>query len=227
MKKILTGAFILALTIGTANAQTNAAEKHKGHQRENKMNGYKNLNLSPDQKARMKTIHADFKKQEQDLKKQDNLTVAEMKKRQEALHKSFRTQSETILTADQKATLAKNTADWKAKNKDGKRAMNKDEKGMAERKNSAGEKGVNRQKELQKDLTLTADQQTKMKEIRTDYKAKLESVRADNSLTQDQKKEKGKELMKSEQQAMKTVLTKEQMEKMQAARKEHGGRNTK
>jgi Spy/CpxP family protein refolding chaperone len=227
MKRILTFAFVVLFTIGAAQAQTTSKEKHKGHKQENKM-AYDKLNLSADQQARMKVVSENFKKQAEELKKQDNLTVAEMKERREALQKEHKAQVEAILTADQKAQMAKMRSERKQKGKVGNKGLKENRDTLTR----AGKPMLDRSAkkggpELGKELNLTADQQAKMKEIRKDYKSKIELVKNDNALTQDQKKTKLKDLMKQQQEQVKMILTKEQIEKMQSLRKERPAKNTK
>ena len=62
MKKLITGAFVLALAIGSAEAQT-VSPKEKGHKKEHKMHRAVGLNLSEDQKAQLKTLHEQEKKE--------------------------------------------------------------------------------------------------------------------------------------------------------------------
>ncbi len=135
---------------------------------------------------------------------------------------------EAILTAEQKAQIAKMRSKGKQGNKMGKREIKGDRdtltrtgKPMQDR--SAKKTGV----EFGKELNLTADQQAKMKEIRKDYKIKIESVKNDNALSQEQKKDRMKELMKRQQEQVKMILTKEQIEKMQSLKKDRPVKNTK
>ncbi len=227
MKRILTSALVILFTIGALQAQTTTKEKHKGHKQEQKM-AYHKLNLSADQQARMKMVREDFKKQTEELKKQDNLTVAEMKKRREALHKEHKANVEAILTADQKPQIAKMKSEGKQRGKVSKKEFN----GARDTLTRAGKpiQGRSAKKggpELGKELNLTTDQQAKMKEIRKEYKNKLESVRNDDALTQEQKKTRIKELMKQQQEQVKMILTKEQIEKMESLKKERPAKNTK
>jgi Spy/CpxP family protein refolding chaperone len=151
-----------------------------------------------------------------DLKKQDQLTVAEMKQRRQALQDEHKSQIKAILTPAQKDQLAKMQADRKAINKEGKGRPNK--KGQA-----FGKKGD----DFQKELNLTEEQQEKVSKIRSDYRTKMQNLRSDNSITQDQKKAKMQELMKQQQEELRSVLTKEQFEKMKSIRQEQRARNTK
>ncbi len=227
MKRILTSALLIILSIGASQAQTTSKEKHKGHKQEHKM-AYDKLNLTADQQARMKQVNEAFKKQSEELRKQDNLTVAEMKKRREALQKEHKTQAEAILTADQKAQIAK----ARSEGKQGDKMGNREFKGNRDTLTRAGRPMQDRNAKrngatLEKELNLTADQQAKMKEIRKEYKAKIEAIKTDNALSQDQKKTKMQELMKQQQEQVKMILTKEQIEKMQSLRKERPAKNTK
>lgn len=214
MKKIFTSALILALTIGAAQAQTTPG-KQQGHKKEHKM-AHDQLNLSAEQKTSMKKINEDFRKKMEDLKKQDQLTVAEMKQRRQALQEQHQSQIQAILTPAQKDQMAKMKANRNTMNKEGKARF--DRKGKA-----FGNKGA----DLQKELNLTESQQEKVAKIRSNYRTKMQDLRSDNTLSQDQKKAKMQELMKQQQEEVKSVLSKEQIEKMKSLRQEQRARNTK
>ena len=216
MKRIITSALVLALTIGAAQAQTtdSQGQKKHHHNKEHRM-AFDKLNLTADQKSQLKSIREDYRKQFADLKKQDQLTVADMKIRRQELHKQFREKMESVLTPAQKDQLAKIRADWKANHKDG--TAWKGHKG----------RGFHNGAELQKKLDLSQDQVAQLTKIRSDFRSQFQSIRNDNSLTQDQKKDKMKSLMKQQKEQMKTVLTKEQLEKFQSLKKERSNRDTK
>lgn len=214
MKKIVTSAFIIALTIGAVQAQT-TPDKQQGQRKEHKM-AHDQLNLSEEQKANMQKIREDFKKKMDELKKQDQITVAEMKQRRQALQEQHKAQVDAILTPAQKDQLAKMKTERKNMNREGKGRFHK-----------GGHAFGSRGADLQKELKLTADQQQKVAKIRSDFRTKMQALRSDNSVSLDQKKEKMQELMKQHQEEMKTVLTKEQMEKVKSLRQEKRARNTK
>jgi len=81
-----------------------------------------------------------------------------------------------------------------------------------------------RLKSLTEKLSLTEEQQTKVKEIYAKSGPELRELRAKGreSLSDDDKK-KMRELMKSQMQEIGAVLTPEQKEKMKEMRKESGG----
>ncbi|HSV11408.1 MAG TPA: hypothetical protein VLI68_11590 [Hanamia sp.] len=82
---------------------------------------------------------------------------------------------------------------------------------------------------MMNNLNLTADQKAKMKELRENGKQQREAISNDASLTQDQKKEKMKELHKTQSDKMNSILTPEQqatwkanMQQMKQNRKMNG-----
>lgn len=69
-------------------------------------------------------------------------------------------------------------------------------------------------------LNLTADQKSQMKALHQDMKQQREGIMNDESLTADQKKQKMKELRKSQSEKMNTILTPDQQTKMKELRKQ-------
>jgi|GEM_PF-872510 len=231
MKRIFTSALVLALAIGGANAQTTSTEKGKGMKKEQKGQRkgnhgkmYDQLNLTADQKSRLQTLRDDYKRQSEELRNNTTLTAEQKQTRRKELHQQFRTQSSAILTPAQREQAEKMKAEWKANGKAGK--FNKGE-GSKRGHAGAGRGFEGRGEAFQKDLNLTQEQQTKMQQIRTDFRSKFEALRNDNALTQEQKRAKMQELMQSQQAQFKSILTKEQIEKLESQKKERSSRNTR
>lgn len=241
MKRLFTSALILALSIGAAQAQQTNPGKAEGHKKEHrghhgdhkdgKGGGFEKLNLSADQKAKMQSLKEEFKKESQALKAQENtLTAAQMQEKRKALHEKHQAQMQALLTKEQKDQIAQMKAEHK-----GAAQARKGDKGRFDssargpREGFRGKKGPggDRGAEFAKELNLTADQQTRMQQIRTDFRSKMEAVRNNSSLTQEQKRTQFQALAKAQQEQMKSVLTKEQIEKMQSLRKERPAKNTK
>lgn len=78
--------------------------------------------------------------------------------------------------------------------------------------------------EMYKDLNLTKDQETKIKAINEEQRGKFQELRNDNSLSDDARNEKRKEMMKDRQEKINAVLTKDQQDKLAAKMKERGNR---
>lgn len=238
MKKILTSALILALSIGAAQAQQSTTGKGKGHQKEHrdhrmdhKGQGHEKLNLTADQKVKMQALKEEHKKEAQALKAQENtLTVAQMKEQRKALHEKHKTQMQALLTKEQKEQIAQMKAEHKASaqaRKGGKARFDSTARGPRDGFRGQKGSGMQRGADFAQELNLTAEQKAKMQQIRTDFRSKMEAVRNDNSLTQEQRRTRFQELTRAQQEQIKSILTKEQIEKMQSLRKERPARNTK
>jgi Spy/CpxP family protein refolding chaperone len=212
MKRIITSALVIMLAIGGAQAQSTIPDKHKGHKKEHNKS-FDDLNLSADQKARLQSIREDFKKQSQELKNNSSFSAEQKQARRKELHQQLRSQMESVLTPAQKEQMNKNKAEWKGQKKEAKKEGKKDNKQVRG-------KGMKKGQDVQKELGLSTDQRQKMQQLRSDFRNKFSSLRSDNSLTQEQKKTKTQELMKQQQSAMKSILTPEQIEKMQSQRKQ-------
>ncbi|HWR33768.1 MAG TPA: hypothetical protein VN451_09585 [Chitinophagaceae bacterium] len=206
MKKLILSALVVSLAVA-AKAQEIPERKmhrppmmhqlHKGH---HPMPGMvmPKLNLTDDQKEKFKAQHESFRKQMEELKKNENITIKEWKSRMENLRKDNKTKLDGILTADQKAQIEKMKAEHKAiQEVDAKARMEK----------------------MKIHLGLTDEQSEKIKKNRDEMGQKMKALREDEKMDGDKKKEKMKELMKEQKEKMKSILTEEQMKKMQEGRK--------
>jgi len=213
MKRILTGALVFMLFAGSAQAQSKQ-DTARHHHKDGREMMAKQLNLTADQQAKLKTIHENERKEMEALKTK-SLTADQFKTQRKDLHKKYQGQVQEVLTPAQKAQM---------------------ETFMAERKQNGGKKGqwqkggndmTKRGGEFQKELNLTQTQKDQLSKMRSEVKSQVQSIRNDQSLTQDQKKEKMHSLKKEEQQKFKSVLTKEQLDKLESMKKEHKDRATK
>jgi Spy/CpxP family protein refolding chaperone len=213
MKRIFIGALSLVLFAGAAQAQTKS-DTTRFHQRQGRAMMPQQLNLTADQQAKLKSIH-DAQRKEMEAMKTKSLTADQAKQQRQALHKKYQEQLQSVLTPAQKDQLKKI---------------------RVERKEQGGRKGqwkkgrkelTKRGADFQKNLNLTQEQKDQLSKLRTDVRSQMQSIRNDQSLTQDQKKEKIHSLMKDQQEKYKNVLTKEQVEKLQSVRKERQARNTR
>ncbi len=199
MKKIILSALILSLAFAV-QAQ-DGDRHHKGRRHHGQ--SMQNLNLTEDQKAKFKSANESFRKQMEELKKNENITVKDQKAKMADIRKDHRSKIQGILTTEQKAQMEKNRAEGKQKREEGMKAR--------------GEK-------MKEKLNLTADQQAKMEANRASMKAEMKAIRENKSLDDAAKKEKMKELMKGQREKMKSILTEEQLQKMKEGHK-GGGRH--
>ncbi|RYY59197.1 MAG: hypothetical protein EOO12_16460 [Chitinophagaceae bacterium] len=180
------------------------------------------LNLSADQKTKLKSIH-DREKTEMDaLRSNTSLSADQRRTQAKAIHEKYGAERKAILTPEQQQKAAQFREQWKDRRGDRDTVHGRRSDGQARGdKGARGERGERFQK-MQQELNLTADQQQRMKAIRDQYRPQLEAIRQDQSLTQEQKKARSKELFKAQSEQMKAVLTPAQQEKMKSMRKGKG-----
>jgi Spy/CpxP family protein refolding chaperone len=205
MKKLIGSLLALTLIVSAAQAQEQKMEGRHGRHHQKEMFA-KQLNLTEDQKKQLKDIRADAKKQMADLKKNDNITVKEFNSRKDAIGKQQHEKMLALLTPDQKAQMEKMKQDRIAKGKE------------------RSQRGIEKMKTQ---LNLTDDQVGKLKASHEAFAAKAKDIRNNSTLTQDQKKEQFKDLAKQQREETKSILTKEQIQKMQELHKDHSSSSVK
>ena len=209
MKKLFASAFAFAMLFTAAQAQEITERKRDGHRKH--QSAYMKLDLTEEQKQELKSANEDFRKQMEDLKKQDQITVKESRTRMAELKKGHRAKVQSLLTAEQKTKLEEMKKEgMKSRKGDMKRKSGKD---FAGKKKGGFEK-------MKTDLGLTEDQLAKLKSGREASAAKMKALREDKSLTEEARKEKVKELRKAQMDEFKSVLTEEQKKKLEEQRKE-------
>ncbi|HMK04518.1 MAG TPA: hypothetical protein VK489_10010 [Ferruginibacter sp.] len=203
MKKILVT--LLAIATLTISVSAQQRREMKGHQKKHHRGMMaKELNFSEDQKKQAKAFGEDYRKKMQELNKLDNITVKEMRERKQTLRKEQKSKMESLLTAEQKTKMAQLKADRKLK---------------------AAERQVKHLDRMKTKLGLSDDQVVKMKVQRENTHAKMKTIRENQSLTLDQKKQEMMTLKSEAKEQHKKILTEEQLKKMEEMRKNHGNRN--
>ena len=199
MKKIILSALIVSMAIGV-NAQDIPERKtgkpgmhHKMDRKKGDRMDMQKLNLTEDQKAKFKTQRESFRSQMEALKKNESITVGEQRAKMEAIRKDNKTKMQSFLTTDQKAQIEKTKKEGKAKHE----AMAKER----------GEK-------MKTQLGLTDVQSAQLAKNRADMQQKMKAIKEDKKMTDEKKREQIKELMKSQRESMKSVLTEDQLKKM-------------
>jgi len=216
MKKIITGSLALLLFMGAAQAQTkDSTRQHHGAQHHMMA---QDLNLTEAQKTKLKAIREEQHKEMESLKTSSLSKEASVEKRKE-IQQKYRNEFNSVLTADQKAQLEKQKTERKAKGKEAK----KDFKGKGKGHKGGFDKGG----KMAQELNLTADQKAKMEGLHKSSRSQFESIRNDKSLTDAQKKEKMQSLRKQQHEAMKSILTPEQLKKMESFKKDRKPATTK
>ena len=202
MKKITVGLMLMTFLVFGASAQEKqhgGRGKHKA--KYHRQHVIKDLNLTEDQKQKMKAIREDHHKQMAELKKNENITVKEMRDRKSSLAKEHKSAIESILTPEQKTKLQVQ----RTKSMEKGREMN-----------------AKRTERMKKELALTDVQSSKLNSLNQNYQSKFESVRKDESIDHSTKKEKFKVLKQQRDEELKTVLTQEQIQKLAEMKKDKG-----
>jgi Spy/CpxP family protein refolding chaperone len=211
MKKITLS--IMAVTMFfSAMAQSNekSADKKNLQHKEYKGRHFKGgenldkLNLTDAQKAQMKTVNESFKKQMKDLNSKGNITVDQQRQQREAIVKAHKEQVSAILTPEQRSQVAAHTKDFRGGRKDGVRGRNFSD--------------------ITKDLNLSADQEVKMNAMNATFKSNVKSLRQNTSVSEKDKKEQMKKLMKQHRSDMEALLTNDQKEQLKSREKNRPNR---
>lgn len=217
MKKILTTALAIVLFVGASQAQDGGRRHGKDGEKFAQA-----LQLTEDQKAKLKTIREAEKKEMDALRANEGITVADQKAQRKAIHDKYRSQFDAVLTPAQKAEMEKKKAEWKEKGKDGKGVGRRG--GDTGRLNGFGQQGAF----FKKELNLSADQETRLKGIFDEFQSKAQGIRSNTGLTDAQKKEQTQTLAKQYMTQGKAVLNAEQLKKldeMKGKRKDKLNRN--
>lgn len=171
----------------STDASAKCAQKAYAH----KMQFGKVLNLTDDQKAKIKSKTTDAKARALSVRNDKNLTPDQQKSKLMEIRKSTRQQIMQVLTPEQRQKLTS------LKSRDG------------------GRQRGDRMKKAFAALNMTDSQKAQIKSIREDAKAQFKAVREDKSLTKDQIKAKAKSIRDASMEKMKTVLTPEQIKKIE------------
>jgi Spy/CpxP family protein refolding chaperone len=197
MKKIILSTLVLSLAFAV---QAQEIPERKGErppmmERKKHHRGmeFQKLNLTEDQKAKFKTQNESFRKQMEELKKNDNITVKDWKAKAENIRKEHKNNTQNILTSEQKAQVEKMKAEGKVKHEEMAKKM--------------GDR-------MKTTLGLTDEQSAKLQKSRAENGEKMKTIRESKSLSDEQKKEQMKEMMKKQKETMKSILTEEQMKKL-------------
>lgn len=155
-------------------------------------NNYSNLNLSQDQKGKLKGVLQDSKQQREAIKNDASLSDVQRGAKMKQLKEDQKQKVNEILTPEQRNQAKENRKDRKD-NKDGQVKAGKKE--MAS-------------------LGLSQAQKDQMKSYKEDRKQQSMAIKNDASLTPEQKKAKLKVLKADSFSKMQKVLTPEQKEKV-------------
>lgn len=209
MKTIILSLVALMLTIGSfAQGKSNKSAgvkelKEKGAKKELAAQ----LSVTDEQKEKFKAEKEDFRKKMEELKGNTGMSEDMVKAKREELIKAHKENMKSILTPEQQDKMK----ELKAEHKD------KPHRGLG---NGQGHLGNGRLEKMEEYLGLNADQSSRFKTMNEALKNDIREIRSNSALTQDQKREKIKELMQSHKTNVEAILTPEQLAKWEAKKKE-------
>jgi Spy/CpxP family protein refolding chaperone len=200
MKKLLIALMAFGMISISANAQEKRMMKgkHPGH---HKMAMSQKLHFSEEQKKQLKLNKDQYRKQLQELNKNENITVKESRDRKLALHKEQKAKMQSLLTPEQKTQMTQLKAEHKVKAKQHYAA---------------------RMDKMKTKLNLSDRQVTKMKAQHEAMGAKLKAIKEDDKLDRVAKQEKLAALKSQAKEDHKKIFTPEQLQKMEEM-KQHKG----
>jgi protein CpxP len=211
MKKIIAFTMILAAVGLTSMAQverkqddTRKSQQMKGHRGQGKKM-MQDLNLTEDQKAKLKAEREASKSQLDAIRNDASLSETQKKEKAKAIHDAQKAKMQSILTPAQKEQMEKNKKEAKEKGKE-----------MAEKRKDM----MDKRQDAIKDLNLSNDQAEKLKAHNQAVHEKMKAIKSNTSLSQEQKKAEMKNIQQWSKDERKKILTAEQLQKMEAMKKD-------
>jgi Spy/CpxP family protein refolding chaperone len=199
VNKIIAGVFVAVVAISSASAQDEQPRKEGFHNRSHSYGMMKQLNLTDQQKTEMKSINENFRTQLTDLKKNEDITVREWKSRMKNIQTEHKEKIQSLLTDEQKASIKKMGQERKFKH-----FHHKGRKG-----------GQQRFEKMKTELGLSAAQVDALKKSRTEGHEKMKALRDNKSLSNEQKKVEMKKFRDQQRESFKSVLTEDQLKKLE------------
>ena len=198
MKKIAITLLAAAFFTASATAQQKRTMKAAHHHKHQHDMMAKQLNFSEDQKKQANTNKADFRKKMQELNKKETITVKEQRDQKYALRKEQKAKMQALLTPEQKTKMAQLKADRKIK------------------KEQHFTKHLDKMKT---NLSLTDAQVTQLRSQKAAMQLKVTAIKANESLTREQRKTQMMALKDEAREQHKKIFTADQLKKMEEMKK--------
>ncbi len=155
-------------------------------------------NLSDDQKKQAKDLRDSYRSKFAAIQNDKTLTAADRATKMADLRKEQHQKMQAMLTPEQKTQMASQR------------------RGKGGRPNKMQGMAGKRMDKMKSNLGLTDEQMNKIKANQTAMRDKIKTIHSDQTLSDSQKREQVKTIMKQQKQNMKSVLTPEQMQKMKS-----------
>ena len=199
MKKLIIPICFCLLIVTSLSAQEKQGVNRKQKAQHQKHEIKKQLNLSEDQKNKMKSIHERYREQAKVLKSNDDITRGDYKKQMGEINEKRKIEVEANLTSEQKNKM--------------KEIRENKQREMKEMRAERFEKMSNK-------LQLDEKQKSILLEQRKNSAEQMKAIRENSSLSNVQKKEQIKGLKEKQKELSKSILTEEQKKKMEHRKKD-------
>jgi len=206
MKKLLIISAALVCMAGVAVAQpqgdgTHQHENgHRGRHQGQDFKGRPNLQLTEAQRQQLKTINEGYRQQLAALEANDKLPLGDYKKQLADLRKKHEAQVQGVFTAEQQKQLA----DFKT-----------------QREQNLQVRGAAHLEKLTLQLGLNDDQVAKIKAQQAQLHTQVKALHENSSLLPEQKQAQMQTLLAQEKDQLKTVLTPDQVAKLDSLHLQH------
>lgn len=212
MKKTILGLVsVLIITFVQAQKRDHKEQnkQHQKHERKEKLTkakkyAAKKLNLTDDQKKKMKELKNDFNSKRKALQENEKITVKEQRDKMFELNKQQRNAVQNIFTPEQK----KQIADIREKGK-GR---------MAKMQNKKMER-------MKTKISLTDEQASKIKSARENMMKDMKSLKDNQTISRTDLQKRMKELKDNHKKEMESIFTKEQKNKIEEMKKKNMHKN--
>ena len=187
---------IASVTLVAVHAQEKEIPRERKEFRDKMM--AERLKLTEEQQQRAKTLNENFRKQMTELRKKEDITVKEWRNQAMELNKKHREEMRNLLTNEQKDRM---------------------EKFKLERKQMTDIDADAKLEKMKLRLDLNKEQFEQLKKQRAETMEKMRSIRENNAMDMMNKRAEIRALMERRRENMKSILTEDQMKKMQELRK--------
>jgi Spy/CpxP family protein refolding chaperone len=205
MNKLIVAALAFLLFTTAASAQERQPKTNHNHGQKKEAIA-KKLNMTEAQKTQLKTYKQEYKAKLAVLDKNDQMMMGEYKKQKIQLQADRKAKIATVLTAEQKNQLAQIKAEKKAHHK-----------AQHEKKMKA----------LQTKLNLTEGQVKDMAVRKEQAKKEIATIKANQSLTKENKKTQIKALKTKQKESFVSSLTAEQKQQLEQLKQQKQARKKK
>jgi Spy/CpxP family protein refolding chaperone len=197
MKRYCTTLIVLFILFLNASAQ----QKHsRGSKMKNRKENIETLQLTPEQKEKMKALRDEYKEKLLALESDQNMTLKNYNDKKTALRKELQDKRKSILTPDQQNKIAEIRKRKKTEHND---------------------KAQKRLEHMRKTLSLSENQYNQLKDLQTNTSKSIESIKNNEKLNEQEKKSQLRALKNKNKSERENILTAEQKSKLEERKKTH------